>query len=125
MLIRYNLTLIRSPLRGLQQRPGVDVCSLDQVVEGRRIVGVLWVQFYMTHTLSGAFQQAGRIPQLGAIEKADVHVASKGMDVTECDVRYARDRTAIMHQFPDVAPARPHPRKPWSRKGTKLIRLSA
>src|SRR5262249_38839921 len=59
------------------------------------------------------------------MKEAHVNVASEDIDVAEGGVLHTGDGAAIVHELPDVVPARPHPRKPRTRKTTQLLRLRA
>jgi len=50
----------------------------------------------MAHELARAFQQAGRIGNLGPTKEAHIDVSFEGIDVGECRVTYTRRRMAIM-----------------------------
>src|SRR5688572_13006626 len=53
----------------------------------------------MAHVLAGAFQQARRIRQLGATEKADIDVSFECVDIGKSGIGDARGRVAVMQQF--------------------------
>jgi hypothetical protein len=80
------------------------------------------VQFHVPHPFATPLQQAGGILEQCAVEKAYVDMTFECVDVPERRIFYARDRTTIVHQFPDIVTALPHLTKPLLRDRTQLER---
>jgi hypothetical protein len=79
----------------------------------------------VSHAFTGAFQQAQGIHQLGSMEKADVRVGPKDVDVAKWRIFHTRHRTSVMHELADIVAALPHAGEPTARNGTKPYGLRA
>lgn len=67
--------------------PGAGGCR-DKQPQQRAQRGVVdrlaTAQLYAPHALAGAFQEARRVFQRRAMEKPDVHMSGKGVDISKC-----------------------------------------
>src|SRR5437879_11632378 len=77
----------------------------------------------MTHIFATALQQACRIRQRRAVKEPDVHMSSECIDVTEWRISYACDRTAVVHEFPNVVATLSHDVKPFLRDRSQFACL--
>src|ERR1700738_5157700 len=74
----------------------------------------------MAHELAGALQQAGRSGQRCAVKETHVNVRSEDIDVAEGRISQTGNRTAVMQELPDFAPAFSHHAKPVMRDGSQF-----
>ena len=73
----------------------------------------------MAHVFATALQQACRIRQRRAMKEPDVYMSFECIDVTEWRIFYACDRTAVVHEFPNVVATLSHDVKPFLRDGSQ------
>jgi hypothetical protein len=74
----------------------------------------------VAHELSGAYQQAVRVVDLGSAKEADIDVSCERIDIAKGRIAYARSRVAIMQQFTNIVAAAAHHLKPLPRDRTYL-----
>jgi hypothetical protein len=74
----------------------------------------------VTHELAGALQQASRIRQRCALEKAYVYVRGENIYVAEGHISQAGNRAAVMHKLADFVAALSHHFKPAMRDGSQF-----
>jgi hypothetical protein len=77
----------------------------------------------MPHEFAGAFQQAGRIRQVGTAKEPYVYMRGEYIDLTEGGVPQTGNRTAVMQQLPDFVPAFSHHLKPVLRDGSQFTSM--
>ena len=72
----------------------------------------------MAHIFATPLQQACRIRQRRAMKEPDVYVSFECIYVAEWRIFYACDRTAVVHEFPNVAARLSQLLKPLPRDGS-------
>src|SRR4029079_17636834 len=73
------------------------------------------LQLYVPHAPAAAFEHAGGIGQVRAMEEADVHVGPEDVEVRERRILHARHRAPVVYELADVPAALPHPPEPRAR----------
>jgi hypothetical protein len=72
----------------------------------------------VTHELTAALQEAGRIRQRCALKEPHVYVRSEYIDVAEGHISQTRNRAAVMQKLPDFIATISHHLKPLMRDGS-------
>ena len=66
----------------------------------------------MPHAFAGAFQEAGRVIECGAVEEADIHMGAEGIHVAKRRIFHTRRRMAVVQKLANIRPAAAHLVKP-------------
>jgi len=77
----------------------------------------------MPHALAGAFEQAGRIIELGAEEETDIRMSAERVDVAEGCVSRTRCRMAVVQQLANVQPTAAHLLEPWQGELSQRVNV--
>ena len=105
----------------VQPRSDIQVRGLDQLAQRDDVDLAAGPQFHVAHAFATAFQKTRVILECRTVEKADVDMVAKYVDVPERRVLHARRRTAVVHQLPDIIATLTHLGKPLRGKRSQII----
>jgi len=104
-----------------EAQPDIPVGRQYELTQCRDVDLLTPAQLHMPHVLAGAFQNAGPVVERRAVEEADVHMSTEGVDVPKRGLFHARSRTAVVQELANVRPTAAHAFKPRLRHPTQLV----
>jgi hypothetical protein len=108
-----------------ESRPDVDVRRFNELGQRSGINLTTRPDLHVAASLARSLQQASRILQQRAKEKANVDMISERSDVAERCVVDAGSRTSVVHQLTHIAATLPHTGEPAFYERPEFIALRA